>query len=132
MYLLSFSKKILPEKIGKVSPSTWLCFKSQFCRIFLASQKSIPSLRGKYSCVQLNSTYNDVLDVFLQKKFIRKKFAKMSPSTWLSQKSIVSNFAGSLKSILSVPSIYPCTALNSASDHVFDIFVQWISTFKKI
>ena len=37
--------------------------------------------------------------------------------------NVFSDFSGSLKLILSVSAIYPCRALNCASDHVFDVFL---------
>ena len=43
-----------------------------------------------------------------------------------------SDFSGFVKSIVSVPVRHLRRALNSASDHVFDIFLQWIFTSKKI
>ena len=50
---------------------------------FPAFSKPILFLGSTCSCVQLNSTYNDILHVLVQKNFIWKNLEKISPSTWL-------------------------------------------------
>ena len=43
-----------------------------------------------------------------------------------------SDFSGFRKSFPSMGGMYLHRALNCASDHVFDVFLQWIFTLKKI
>ena len=86
-----------------------------------------------YRCIALNCGSDHVFDVFLQWIFTLKKIGKpvLHYMVMFEKWNVFSDFSMSLKSILSVPAIHSCRALNSASDHVFDVFLQWIFTFKK-
>ena len=101
---------------------------------FSGSVKSILSVSAIHHRRALNSASDLVFDVFLQWIFTLKKIGKpvVQCIVMFEKRTGYSDFSGSLKSILSMRGMYPARALNSASDHVFDVFLQWTFTFKKI
>ena len=133
---MSFCKGFLrSKKLQNLSSKTYLSWTTKiFFSDFSGFSKLILSVRDMYRHRALNSAFHYVLDVFLQRTLIFKTIGKsLLQYIFMFEKwNVFSDFSGSLKLILSVLAVFSCRALNSASDHVFDIFLQWIFTCSKI
>ena len=99
-----------------------------FFRIFWGLSKPILSIRGMYLRRALSCASDHVFDVLLQRTFIFKTIGKpvVQYMGMFEKWNFFSDFSGFSKSILSIRGMYPRRALNCASDHVFDVFLQWI------
>ena len=100
---------------------------------FFGFLKSIFFIRGMCLRRALICASDHVFYVFLQWIFTFKKIGKpIVQYMVMFQKWIFFNFLGFSKSIFSIRGMYPRRALSCASDHVFDVFLQWIFIFKRI